>query len=143
MLNPPLNDIGDPFRIENECFILQRKGIDFEVKVEGLGKMSGKGKVILNNFDSHSWCLPQTELFLLTQRIWQNLISKPLIFRLLIHLVRSSTNLFSELTIGQDLANHYLIHYQETLTLKFGLWKEAVVSSIIATDIHSNKLDKM
>ena len=45
-LNPPLNDSGDPFRVDNnECFILQRKGIEFEVKVEGLGKMSGKGKV--------------------------------------------------------------------------------------------------
>ena len=45
-LNPPLNENGDPFRVDNnECFILQRKGIEFEVKVEGLGKMTGKGKV--------------------------------------------------------------------------------------------------
>ena len=44
-LNPPLNEYGEPYRIENEIFVLQRKGIEFEVKVEGLGKMSGKGIV--------------------------------------------------------------------------------------------------
>ena len=45
-LNPPITDDGEPYRIDyNETFFLQRKGIDFEVKVEGLGKMSGKGKV--------------------------------------------------------------------------------------------------
>lgn len=38
-LNPPLNSIGEPFRVQNEIFILQRKGIEFEVKVKGLGKM--------------------------------------------------------------------------------------------------------
>jgi len=45
-LNPPLNDMGEPYRVDaNEHFILQRHGIEFEVKVDGLGKMSGKGIV--------------------------------------------------------------------------------------------------
>lgn len=53
-LNPPLNDIGEPLRVDhNECFILQRRGMEFEVKVEGLGKMSGKGMVIL--YSSYSF----------------------------------------------------------------------------------------
>ena len=48
-LNPPLTPTGEPFRIDhNEFFILHRKGIEFEVKVEGLGKMSGKGIVTYN-----------------------------------------------------------------------------------------------
>ena len=45
-LNPPLNPSGEPFRIEGEHFIMQRKGIEFEIKVEGLGKMKGNGMVI-------------------------------------------------------------------------------------------------
>ncbi len=49
-LNPPLTPSGDPFRIDhNEFFILHRKGIEFEVKVEGLGKMAGKGIVTMNH----------------------------------------------------------------------------------------------
>jgi hypothetical protein len=56
-LNPPINDMGEPFRIENECFILQRKGIEFEVKVEGLGKMSGKGIVTFIAFILLTACL--------------------------------------------------------------------------------------
>ena len=44
-LNPPLTDLGDPYRVENEVFILRRQGIDFEVKINGLGKMKGKGMV--------------------------------------------------------------------------------------------------
>jgi hypothetical protein len=46
-LNPPLNEIGEPFRIEGEHFIMQRKGIEFQINVEGLGKMSGNGMVSL------------------------------------------------------------------------------------------------
>lgn len=44
-LNPPLNEYGEPCRVSSELFILQRKGIEFEVKIEGLGKMKGKGIV--------------------------------------------------------------------------------------------------
>ena len=46
-LNPPLSSLGEPYRVEGEIFILQRGGIEFEVKVEGLGKMKGKGIVSL------------------------------------------------------------------------------------------------
>ena len=46
-LNPPVNEIGEPCRVSGECFILKRKGITFEVKVEGLGKMKGEGIVSL------------------------------------------------------------------------------------------------
>jgi hypothetical protein len=47
-LNPPLTATLEPFRVDsNEVFILQRKGIDFEVKVDTLGKMSGKGILVL------------------------------------------------------------------------------------------------
>ena len=48
-LNPPLNEIGEPFRIEGEHFIMQRKGIEFEIKVEGLGKFKGNGMVCIYN----------------------------------------------------------------------------------------------
>ena len=48
-LNPPLNEIGEPFRIEGEHFIMQRKGIEFEIKVEGLGKFKGNGMVCILN----------------------------------------------------------------------------------------------
>jgi hypothetical protein len=44
-LNPPLNDLGEPFRIDGEHFIMQRKGIEFEIKVDGLGKFKGNGMV--------------------------------------------------------------------------------------------------
>ena len=44
-LNPPLNENGEPFRIEGEHFILQRKAIDFEIKIDGLGKFKGSGLV--------------------------------------------------------------------------------------------------
>ena len=45
-MNPPLTPTGEPYRIDNnEFFIFHRKGIEFEIKVDGLGKMSGKGVV--------------------------------------------------------------------------------------------------
>ena len=47
-LNPPLCPAdGDPYRVQNEHFILHRKGVEFELKIEGMGKLSGKGKMIL------------------------------------------------------------------------------------------------
>lgn len=48
-LNPPLNGSGEPLRIQNEHFILERKGIEFEVKIEGMGKLKGKGRSILTS----------------------------------------------------------------------------------------------
>jgi hypothetical protein len=45
-LNPPLNEYGEPCRVSGEHFILKRKGIQFEIKVDGLGKMKGEGIVM-------------------------------------------------------------------------------------------------
>ena len=50
-LNPPVHDSGEPFRIENEHFIMHRSGIDFEIKIEGLGKMKGSGRVTRFSLD--------------------------------------------------------------------------------------------
>ena len=46
-LNPPCAPDGDPYRVANEHFILHRKGTEFEIKIEGMGKLKGKGKMIL------------------------------------------------------------------------------------------------
>mmetsp|Transcript_15339 Transcript_15339/g.23620 ORF Transcript_15339/g.23620 Transcript_15339/m.23620 type:complete len:153 (+) Transcript_15339:17-475(+) len=46
-LNPPLNDMGDPLRVQGEVYILSRKGVDFQVNIEGMGKLKGKGRCIL------------------------------------------------------------------------------------------------
>ncbi len=64
-LNPPLNEYGEPCRVSGEHFILKRKGIQFEIKVEGLGKMKGEGLVIISftNIHSYSWCLHLLEWF--------------------------------------------------------------------------------
>ena len=48
-LNPPLTENFEPLRVDNnEFFILNRHGIEFEVKIDTLGKMSGKGIVRLS-----------------------------------------------------------------------------------------------
>ncbi len=44
-LNPPLTDYGEPLRVEGEFFIMKRKGIEFEVKVQKGNKYTGKGIV--------------------------------------------------------------------------------------------------
>ena len=45
-LNPPLTANHEPLRIDhNEFFIMHRRGIEFEVKIDTLGKMAGKGIV--------------------------------------------------------------------------------------------------
>jgi hypothetical protein len=46
-LNPPTNSSGEPLRVQGEHFILQRNGIEFEVKIDGLGKLKGKGSCYL------------------------------------------------------------------------------------------------
>ena len=46
-LNPPCNEQGEPFRVQNEHYILQRNGIEFEVKIPSMGKLKGKGCCIL------------------------------------------------------------------------------------------------
>jgi len=49
-LNPPLTDFGEPCRVEGELFIMQRKGVEFEIKVQKGNKYTGKGIVKILNF---------------------------------------------------------------------------------------------
>ena len=46
-LNPPLTPSGEPCRVEGELFILQRKGIEYEIKCKGVKKVTGKGELVL------------------------------------------------------------------------------------------------
>ncbi len=46
-LNPPCNAQGQPYRVHGEHYILYRHGIEFEVKIETMGKLKGKGSCIL------------------------------------------------------------------------------------------------
>ena len=46
-LNPPISPLGDPFRVPGEHFVLWRKGIEFHIDIQGMGKLKGKGKLIL------------------------------------------------------------------------------------------------
>ena len=46
-LNPPCAADGDPYRVANEHFILHRKGTEFQIDIENMGKLKGKGKMIL------------------------------------------------------------------------------------------------
>ena len=48
-LNPPLDVHGNPCRVNGEYFILKRKGVEFEFKVNKGTKYTGKGHVINNN----------------------------------------------------------------------------------------------
>ena len=45
-LNPPLNNAMEPCRVEEEHFVLKRKGVEYEFKVKKGNKYSGKGSVI-------------------------------------------------------------------------------------------------
>jgi hypothetical protein len=47
MLNPPLTISGDPCRVEGEFFVMKRKGVEFEFKVDKGNKYSGKGFAVL------------------------------------------------------------------------------------------------
>ena len=47
MLNPPLNSMGEPLRVEGEYFVMKRGGAEFEFKVERGSKYTGKGEMIL------------------------------------------------------------------------------------------------
>lgn len=46
-LNPPLGSSGQPLRVHGEHYILSRYGIEFEVKIDKIGKLYGKGSCIL------------------------------------------------------------------------------------------------
>lgn len=48
-LNPPQDQSGNPLRVNGEHFILDRKGIEFQVKIDGMGKLKGKGQMILTS----------------------------------------------------------------------------------------------
>ena len=51
-LNPPLDGSGHPCRVNGEYFIMKRDGVEFEFKVSGGNKYTGKGQVnkIIFNF---------------------------------------------------------------------------------------------
>lgn len=44
-LNPPVTMNGLPIRVADEFILLERDGIEIEVKVQGMSKLSAKGKV--------------------------------------------------------------------------------------------------
>jgi hypothetical protein len=46
-VNPPINVNGIPFRLQDEYVLMERKGIDIEVKIPNKSSLSGKGKVFL------------------------------------------------------------------------------------------------
>ena len=46
-LNPPIGPNFEPLRVQGEHFCLQRIGVEFELKIEGMGKLKGEGKVVL------------------------------------------------------------------------------------------------
>jgi len=44
-LNPPLAADGTPLRVAGELFVLHRKKMEFEIKIENMGKLTGAGHV--------------------------------------------------------------------------------------------------
>ena len=44
-LNPPLDNYGNPYRVNGEYFVMKRDGAEFEFKVSGGNKYTGKGQV--------------------------------------------------------------------------------------------------
>jgi hypothetical protein len=44
-LNPPISMSGIPLRVADEYILLDREGVEIEVKVPGMKSLSGKGKV--------------------------------------------------------------------------------------------------
>ena len=49
-LNPPLNQMGEPCRVEGELFVMKRKAVEFEFKVQNGNKYTGKGIVRIKKF---------------------------------------------------------------------------------------------
>ena len=47
MLNPAQDSNGDPGRVEDEYFVLHRKGVEFTVNFKDIKKFFGKGRLIL------------------------------------------------------------------------------------------------
>ena len=48
-LNPPLNTSYMPLRVYKENFIMELTGLEFEIKIENLGKLKGKNKCLLTS----------------------------------------------------------------------------------------------
>ena len=48
-LNPPLDERGQPKRVQGEHYILSRKWIEFQLNIDGIGKLKGKGDLILTS----------------------------------------------------------------------------------------------
>ena len=46
-LNPPQDGNGNPFRVPNEYFIMERHNIEFQIKISGMGTLKGDGICIL------------------------------------------------------------------------------------------------
>lgn len=46
-LNPPTDGNRDPFRVPGEHFVLWRCGVEFHLNIDGMGKLKGKGKLII------------------------------------------------------------------------------------------------
>ena len=44
-LNPPVAPTGKPLRVDGEYLVLERKQMECEVKIPGIGKKTGKGIV--------------------------------------------------------------------------------------------------
>jgi hypothetical protein len=53
-LNPPLAHDGRPMRVQGEFLVLQRCGIEFDVRIPNIGKRNAKGTVssISSNLNS-------------------------------------------------------------------------------------------
>ena len=54
-LNPPLDAYGNPCRVNGEYFVMRREGVEFEFKVQGGTKYTGKGEV--NNFFNSTYII--------------------------------------------------------------------------------------
>ena len=44
-LNPPLSPDGTPLRVAGELFVMNRKHMEFEINIAGMGKLTGEGIV--------------------------------------------------------------------------------------------------
>ena len=49
-LNPPVNHMGQPLALPQEMFILHRPNVEFDISIEGMGKKSAKGTVLVIPF---------------------------------------------------------------------------------------------
>ena len=48
-LNPPLNTNFKPHRVQNEHFIMEVNSVEFEIKIDKLGKLKGDSKALLTS----------------------------------------------------------------------------------------------